>query len=213
MQRDRKRKATEGGYTYVSDDMRKALLDLINHNPKMTLKDAAKHSGIKYSTAKTIKRVYLKEKRMTKKPNPRRSKVKLRKIAKRKKIFLVHHLTCYSTVYEIQRDSESKEEKVGRKMCKNKKKRSKNARNLKFKTLREKKINFPSQAPKSEEKKSDTKEREICSKDILKIYELLFEKGVLESQISRNQIDLMTLNLTVKYVNCLFSNNSLGSSY
>ncbi len=166
MQRDRKRKATEGGYTYVSDDMRKVLLDLIHDNPKMTLKDAAKHSGIKYSTAKTIKRVYQKEKRMTKKPNPRRSKVKFKKIAKKKKIFLVHHLTCSSTICEIQRDSDSKEEKIERKKGKNKRKRSKKARKIKFKTLREKKINLSLQTPKPEGKKSDRKEKEISINDI-----------------------------------------------
>ena len=199
MQRERKRKATEGGYKYVSDDMRKFLLDSINDNPKMTLKEAAKNAGIKYSTAKTIKRVYLIEKRITKKPNPRRSKLKLRKAAKKKKIFLVHHLTCPSTSYEIQKDSDSNVESVVKRKGKSSKKKLVKHRILRFKTSREKRKNLGLAQAKIEELRSNLKGREVFVKEFVEIYELYIYKGVLEFEIIRNHFDINYLELLLKY--------------
>lgn len=200
MQRERKRRATEGGYTYVSDELRQILLDMIKENPDLTLKEAARSLGIKYSTAKTIKRVYLTEKRSTKKPNPRRSKTKKKKIAQRKKIFLVHHLTNTSTYFDNQKESEAREEEFVKRKEKNLlRSLSKKQKIFKVKSKKSKTV-APLPQEKIYEKPKEITEREsICIRDIYEFYELHVKKRSLELEISRNDFHLSQIDLILRY--------------
>ena len=84
MNRSRIRKATFGGYQFIDNENRVSFLKLIIED-KMSVTDAAKSIGIKYSTAKSIKRIFDLEKRMTRKDNFRRSLKTIREITMKKK--------------------------------------------------------------------------------------------------------------------------------
>lgn len=183
MRKDRKRKPTEGGYQYVTDLKRRQLIELVYNDDGMTLKQAAKQLGIKYSTAKTIKRVFEIEKRVTKLPNPRRSKVKRRHLLKNKQqIFVVAHLNERMKVAE---------------------KPNKKFKKLRFKQKKlDSEITKPFEKPTTElHEKTENAEKlpEFRSDLVFQFLELMDERRRLQTNIITNKFYMDNISLYSKF--------------
>ena len=179
MNRSRIRKATFGGYQFIDNENRVSFLKLIIED-KMTVTDAAKSIGIKYSTAKSIKRIFDLEKRMTRKDNFRRSLKTIReRNFKRKKIFKVFHSKCLSKETKWKNNNEEK-------ILTNSLESTKNLTN--FSNNSENPSNTSSPIIKSQENTQFMNEDVEKIKSLFQFFELYSKKRILDMKITRNEI-------------------------